>query len=95
MTWALRDLKANSGIWAGVFIVLVVTQTLLCAMSVGMGVNSIGQDQGSCQESGFGPEPSLPHSHCARMAGDQADLVGINSPTSTGAGPSFGAGSYA
>ena len=40
MTWALRDLKANSGIWAGVFIVLVVTQTLLCAMSVSMGVNS-------------------------------------------------------
>ena len=43
MTWALRDLKANSGIWAGVFIVLVVTQTLLCAMSVSMGVNSYYQ----------------------------------------------------
>ncbi|PXY89726.1 FtsX-like permease family protein [Bifidobacterium asteroides] len=43
MTWALRDLKANSGIWAGVFIVLVVTQTLLCAMSVSMGINSYYQ----------------------------------------------------
>ena len=43
MTWALRDLKANSGIWAGVFIVLVVTQTLLCAMSVSMCVNSYYQ----------------------------------------------------
>ena len=43
MTWALRDLKANSGIWAGVFIVLAVTQTLLCAMSVSMGVNSYYQ----------------------------------------------------
>lgn len=40
MTWALRDLKTNSGIWTGVFIVLVVTQTLLCVMSVSMGVNS-------------------------------------------------------
>ena len=40
MTWALHDLKANSGIWAGVFIVLAVTQTLLCAMSVSMSVNS-------------------------------------------------------
>ena len=43
MTWALRDLKANSGIWAGVFIVLLVTQTLLCAMSVSMGVSSYYQ----------------------------------------------------
>ena len=43
MTWALRDLKANNGIWAGVFIVLVVAQILLCAMSVSMGVNSYYQ----------------------------------------------------
>ena len=43
MTRALRDLKAISGIWAGVFIVLVVTQTLLCAMSVSMGINSYYQ----------------------------------------------------
>lgn len=40
MTWVLRDLKSNSGIWAGVFIVLLVAQILLCAMSVSMGVNS-------------------------------------------------------
>lgn len=43
MTWALRDLKANNGIWAGVFIVLAVAQILLCAMSVSMGVNSYYQ----------------------------------------------------
>ncbi|QYN60159.1 FtsX-like permease family protein [Bifidobacterium asteroides] len=43
MTWALRDLKANNGIWAGVFVVLAVAQILLCAMSVSMGVNSYYQ----------------------------------------------------
>lgn len=43
MTWVLRDLKSNSGIWAGVFIVLLVAQILLCAMSVSMGVNSYYQ----------------------------------------------------
>ena len=39
----MRDLKANSGIWVGVLIVLMVTQTLLCAMSVSMGINNYYQ----------------------------------------------------
>lgn len=41
MKWALNDLKANRGIWAGVFLVLVVTQTILCAMSVCKGINDL------------------------------------------------------
>ncbi|BDR52990.1 hypothetical protein KIM372_08970 [Bombiscardovia nodaiensis] len=40
MKWALNDLKANKGIWAGVLLVLVVTQTLLCAMGVSLGVDN-------------------------------------------------------
>lgn len=39
MTWAFNDLKANRGIWAGVLLVLTVTQTILCAMGVSMGIN--------------------------------------------------------
>jgi putative ABC transport system permease protein len=39
MTWAFNDLKANKGIWAGVLLVLTVTQTILCATGVSMGVN--------------------------------------------------------
>ena len=39
MKWAFNDLKANKGIWAGVFLVLMVTQTVLCAMSVSMGID--------------------------------------------------------
>jgi putative ABC transport system permease protein len=39
MKWALNDLKANKGIWAGVLLVLVTTQTVLCAMGVSMGVS--------------------------------------------------------
>ena len=44
MKWALNDLKANRGIWAGVFLVLVVTQTILCAMSVCKGINDLKHD---------------------------------------------------
>jgi putative ABC transport system permease protein len=39
MKWAFNDLKTNKGVWAGVLLVLVVTQTILCAMGVSMGVN--------------------------------------------------------
>jgi putative ABC transport system permease protein len=39
MTWAFNDLKANKSIWAGVFLVLTVTQTILCAMGVSAGIS--------------------------------------------------------
>jgi len=68
MTWALRDLKANGGIRVAVFIVHVFTQTLLCAMSVSMGVNSYYQGlsvkiRDLAKRYGLGPELGLPHGH--------------------------------
>jgi putative ABC transport system permease protein len=40
MKWAFNDLRANKGVWSGVLLVLVVTQTTLCAMGVVMGVKN-------------------------------------------------------